>query len=156
MIKHLIVVEITFIQLRHLRYTLQVMVCQLMHSLTNRSPRNFGQYNACYWGLCCILPVWSIFQYKNENCMNLVVSLDTKVSDDIFISKFGINLWRRLSFKWLNHWLKSRVIRLWLTVRQSSVHFLVVHGLLHQHLISRYLLHIHTDISGRSLLYPYW
>ncbi len=46
-----------------------------------------------------------------------------------FNSKFGINHWWRLSLIEICHCLRSRVIRLWLTVRQSSVHFLVVHGL---------------------------
>ncbi len=42
---------------------------------------------------------------------------------------FGVNIWRRLSFKRVYNCLRSRVTRFWFTSRQSSVHFIVAHFL---------------------------
>ena len=55
--------------------------------------------------------------------MNFVVLLGTKVSDDIIISKFGINLWRRLPWKLIQLGFDLQPVKVVST-------FLVVHGLL--------------------------
>ncbi len=48
-----------------------------------------------------------------------------------FNSKYGINLWQRLCLKRIHHCLNSRVTRFWITVRQTSVHVLVVRHSIH-------------------------
>ncbi len=70
-----------------------------------------------------------------------------------FNSKFSINLLQRLWLKRIHHYLKSWVIRFWLTVRQTSVHALVVRGFIHTNFKHNYMKVLFIMAPNIALLY---